>query len=189
MEKSIYCLGDSNTYGYDPRSFFGEAYDAPWPEQLGKLLSCGITNDGVCGRTIRDVLSSYDLLKRNLQSKRPELLILMLGSNDILMEEDLLPAQLAERMESLLSRLEEDFESLPIYLLSPPDIRIPGDFRQRVRDTALCLMALAAQRKIDFLDLSACTLPLSYDGVHLTEEGHGVLARILSIEISKNSRG
>ena len=189
MEKGIYCLGDSNTYGYDPRSFFGEPYNSPWPEQLGSLLSCSVYSDGVCGRTIRDVLASYDLLKRNLQDKKPALLILMLGSNDILMEEELSPSQLADRMEALLSRLGEDLKSLPICLLSPPDIRIPGNFRQRVRDSAVCLKALASLHGIDFLDLSSCALPLSYDGVHLTEEGHGLLARILSIELTKNSRG
>lgn len=189
MEKIIYCLGDSNTYGYDPRSFFGEPYDLPWPQQLGKLLSCGIYNDGVCGRTLREVLSSYDLLKRNLQDKGPALLILMLGSNDILMEDSLTGSQLSQRMEGLLSRLREDFNALPIYLLSPPDIRIPGDFRQRVRDTASGFQAVASRLEIDFLDLSSCSLPLGHDGVHLTEEGHGLLARILSTELTKMSRG
>ena len=29
---NILCYGDSNTFGWDPRSFFGGRYNEPWPE-------------------------------------------------------------------------------------------------------------------------------------------------------------
>ena len=34
----ILCYGDSNTFGYDPRDFFGTPYDSPWPALLEKHL-------------------------------------------------------------------------------------------------------------------------------------------------------
>ena len=36
MERRIFCFGDSNTYGYDPREPLGGRYpaDARWPELL-----------------------------------------------------------------------------------------------------------------------------------------------------------
>ena len=36
----IICFGDSNTWGYDPRGYFGGQYDHPWPEILQVLEEC-----------------------------------------------------------------------------------------------------------------------------------------------------
>ena len=32
----VICYGDSNAYGYDPRSYFGSRYEEPWPELLAR---------------------------------------------------------------------------------------------------------------------------------------------------------
>lgn len=40
----IVCFGDSNTYGYDPRGYFGGQYDYPWPEILSKNLNRTVLN-------------------------------------------------------------------------------------------------------------------------------------------------
>ena len=47
--KKIVCFGDSNTYGYDARSFFGERLpeNERWPEILGALSGWEIINEGV----------------------------------------------------------------------------------------------------------------------------------------------
>ena len=44
----IICFGDSNTYGYDPRSFFGDRYPAEsrWVDILARKLDCEIMNMG-----------------------------------------------------------------------------------------------------------------------------------------------
>ena len=47
---TIWCFGDSNTYGYDPRGFFGGRYDAPWPELLEEKTGFEVINDGRNGR-------------------------------------------------------------------------------------------------------------------------------------------
>ena len=32
--RRVLCFGDSNTYGYDPRSFFGGRYPGRWTDLL-----------------------------------------------------------------------------------------------------------------------------------------------------------
>ena len=41
MERRIFCFGDSNTYGYDPREPLGGRYpaDARWPELLRRVAA------------------------------------------------------------------------------------------------------------------------------------------------------
>ena len=50
----ILCFGDSNTYGYDPRSFLGDRYPAEyrWVDILAKKLCCTAVNAGMTGREI-----------------------------------------------------------------------------------------------------------------------------------------
>ena len=42
----ILCIGDSNTYGYDPRSYLGDRYPAEvrWTDRLNKwdVINCGV---------------------------------------------------------------------------------------------------------------------------------------------------
>ena len=42
----ILCFGDSNTYGYDPRGYFGGRYDDRWPEVLAALTGWDVVNLG-----------------------------------------------------------------------------------------------------------------------------------------------
>lgn len=50
----ILCFGDSNTYGYDPRGFFGDRYNAEdrWTDLLAKQIGWDIINLGANGREI-----------------------------------------------------------------------------------------------------------------------------------------
>ena len=42
--KTVLCYGDSNTYGYDPRSYFGGQYPAGyrWVDLLAEKLGCPV---------------------------------------------------------------------------------------------------------------------------------------------------
>lgn len=44
----IVCFGDSNTYGYDPRSFFGDRYpeEQIWVNILAQKMNCRVVNAG-----------------------------------------------------------------------------------------------------------------------------------------------
>ncbi len=39
------CYGDSNTNGYDPRSYFGERYDSCWVDILTEETGWNVVNE------------------------------------------------------------------------------------------------------------------------------------------------
>jgi len=175
----IVCLGDSNTYGYDPRGYFGDRYDAPWPELLADATGWDVVNSGVNGMEI-------PLGKHHIPTEC-DLLIIMLGTNDLLQLR--LPEDAAERMERFISGFSED-ECKKLLLIAPP----PMKFGEWVQDDSLiednltlaaAYEALAQRHQIRYLDPAKWGLSLAYDGVHLTEEDHRVFASVLMDHLNK----
>ena len=167
----VVCYGDSNTYGYDPRSFFGESYSPEnrWVDILSEKKGWKVINDGMNGREIpiRSVAFPPDT----------DLLIVMLGTNDLLQFWS--PEAACQKMEQFLLSLALERDRL--LLIAPP----PMKFGEWVQDQELiddCIaltkhyQALAARLGIRFVDAGVWNAPLAYDGVHLTEEGHRAFA-------------
>ena len=98
--KRILCLGDSNTFGYDPTSFIGEPYPHPWTE----LLHSGgdqVANCGQNGLDIATCLEALESVESLLTRANPlDWLLVMLGTNDILNGAS--AEKTARRMEQLL---------------------------------------------------------------------------------------
>lgn len=174
----IICFGDSNTYGYDPRGFFGGRYDHPWPEILAEKLGCTVLNWGENGREIprRAVDFPADT----------DLLIILLGTNDLL--QFWTPEAACEKMERFLEALTLNRDK--ILLIAPP----PMKFGEWVQDQELIddsiafakhLHDLAERLGIGFADAEEWNIPLAYDGVHLTEEGHRTFAANLIHYLNK----
>lgn len=177
---TIVCWGDSNTYGYDPRSFWEARYEADsrWCDLLEAKTGCQVVNQGMNGRCVPRYPGEYTHLKNTLKAQTPvDLLILLLGTNDILMGRA--PAEIARDMESLILDLKHCSPELPILLLSPPELGKTGEFPQEAAgELAGLYRAIAQRRDIRFLSLG--TLPLACDGVHFSEQGHRELASLLN---------
>lgn len=112
------------------------------------------------------------------------LLIVMLGTNDLLQGRS--PEQAADRLERFLSSLSLDRSK--ILLISPPPV-VLGTWvpSQRLIDDShtfaqLC-QALTEQLGIRFADAGKWDIPLAYDGVHFTEQGHRAFAAGLLEEL------
>ena len=182
----ICCYGDSNTFGWDPRSFWGQPYEAPWPEVLSRLTGFSCINWGSCGRCIPHLSQEYALLRKALAEEQPDLLIILLGTNDLLMAQEPDPLEPAQRMEGLTDFLKSSFPSLSVLLLAPPRIRIPGQaLQQALSSLAELYGSIARRREISFLNLQTVALPLAHDGVHLSEDAHALLGRLLAAELQK----
>ena len=158
----IICYGDSNTYGYDPRSFLGDRYPAEhrWVDILARKLGCTAVNAGMNGREIPRYPVKFD---------PADLLLIMLGTNDLLQGNS--PEQVRERMARFLDSI--DFDKSKILLINPPPMKLGA----WVPSPALA----DASKALNYQDLGVrCVgpwdLPLCFDGVHLTEEGHKMLA-------------
>ena len=175
---NIICFGDSNTYGYDPRGYFGGHLDADsrWVDILAAETGWTVCNMGQNGREIPTVAPSFPA--------DTNLLIVMLGTNDLLQGRS--PEQAADRLERFLSSLSLDRSK--ILLISPPPV-VLGTWvpSQRLIDDShtfaqLC-QALTEQLGIRFADAGKWDIPLAYDGVHFTEQGHKAFAARLLEEL------
>ena len=92
---NVICFGDSNTYGYDPRAYFGGRYDTDcrWVDILAAETGWTVCNMGQNGREIPSSAPSF--------LADTDLLIVMLGTNDLLQGRS--PEQAAGRLERFLS--------------------------------------------------------------------------------------
>ena len=92
----LLCIGDSNTWGYDARSYFGERYPASerWVNLLAGLTGCECVNLGENGRCIPKTPLDVEL-------SEDERVVVMLGSNDLLEGFD--AAACAGRMERFVA--------------------------------------------------------------------------------------
>lgn len=168
----LLCFGDSNTYGYDPRSYFGGRYDAEqrWVDLLSNKMGCEAVNLGQNGLGIpnsdyyNDVFGAFSDV---------ELLIIMLGSNDLLM--GLSAHAAAKRMERFLSRIT--VESDKILLVSPCAFK-PGFWVESEKlIEQSCMLAeeylkVSQSLGIAYVDAAKWDIELCYDGVHFTDKGH-----------------
>lgn len=172
----ILCFGDSNTYGYDPRGYFGDRYPSEdrWVDILTKQTGWEIINAGANGREIPR--NPYTL--RLLSAHAPvDIVLVMLGTNDLLQGAS--ASEAAARMETFLYQL------LPyckrILLAAPPPMKrgawVPTD--ELAAESILLAeeyQALAQNLPIPFADTCGWNIELAFDGVHFTESGHHAFA-------------
>ena len=179
MER-ILCLGDSNTYGYDPRSFLGSRYPAEirWTGRLSRgdreILNCGENGLCICRP------SFFPVLARLLESKAPvEQMVVMLGTNDLLQGAE--TETCARRMEALLRFLAEQLPGVRLLLIAPPPME-PGAWVEgpamieRSKQLASFYRETAKSLGADFADAGEWGVELCFDGVHFSPEGHAAFA-------------
>lgn len=168
----ILCFGDSNTYGYDPRGFFGDRYDAEdrWVDLLAKQTGWDVINLGANGREIprNGVPQSF------LDEYAPvDIFLVMLGTNDLLQGATAIEA--AARMEAFLNTLLLHCKS--ILLVAPPPMKRGAWVATNALIAESIHLAeeyklLAEKMNISFVDTRSWNIELCFDGVHFTEDGH-----------------
>ena len=173
----ILCIGDSNTYGYDPRSYFGSRYpsEVRWTDRLGgyEVINCGMNGLPVP----HDSRPFTDLIKTH----SPDLVVVMLGCND------LLEGRSAETATARMNGFLEELGSagVRILLIAPPPMR-RGDWVQSqelIRESeklGINYRRLAEKKGIFFADAENWGVELLFDGVHFSPSGHTVFARKLT---------
>ena len=175
---NVICFGDSNTYGYDPRGYFGGRYDAGsrWVDILAEETGWTVCNMGQNGREIPAATPTFPA--------DTDLLIVMLGINNLLQGQS--PEQAAERLERFLAAILLDQNK--ILLIAPPPVSLGAwvpspQLIDESRAFARLCQALAEQLGILFADAGRWDIPLAYDGVHFTEQGHKAFATKLLEEL------
>ena len=182
MCRRLLCCGDSNTYGYDPRSYLGERY--PKTVRWTGLLDAEgwkIINKGENGRSIPKLSREIDAAIQTICGTEADILAVMLGSNDLLQGST--AEVCGERMERFLRALLTRAPETPkILLIAPPPMK-PGAWVndpktvEESHKLAGRFEAIAHQPGVSFADAGAWNVGLSYDGVHFSEEGHLAFAK------------
>ena len=184
----ILCFGDSNTYGYDPCSFFADRYPPQhrWVDVLAQKLNCTAVNAGENGREIprrEGELQRFDLMLSN--QKPLDLLLVMLGGNDLLQGNSV--EAVAQRMEAFLTRIP--LEKSQIVLIGPPRMK-PGAWITDDRLLEDCVRLNVAYRTVTeklgvrFVDATDWNIEVTFDGVHYSEKGHKTFAEQLFLSLS-----
>ena len=179
----ILCFGDSNTYGYDPRDYFGSRYGAEdrWVDLLAKQTGWEIVNLGVNGRQIPRNPYALRLLDKHIPV---DIFLVMLGTNDLLQGASAKEAAIL--MESFLNPLLPHCKTL--FLVAPPPTKrgawVPTDglVTESIR-LAEEYKLLAQNLHIPFVDTRPWNIDLAFDGVHFTEAGHHAFADNLQEEL------
>lgn len=200
MKKRILCYGDSNTYGFDPRGMFGSRLpsDKRWTGILARSCPWEILSMGLNGRTIPHCGSEYRLMDSVVTRSLPlDGIIIMLGTNDMQTMFRPTPEKVTVRMEKFLIKLQkhEVFQSETppwILLLAPPlldlswwEEKTAQKMARLSADVNRCYGQLAEHMGLYFADAAQWQIPLLYDGIHFSEEGHRIFAQRLRLVLEE----
>jgi len=200
MVKHIVCFGDSNTHGHcvDPHdSAEGGRFNEleRWTCLLQKRLGPEylVCEEGLTGRTtafddpMRDCMNGLDSIYSCVMSHEPvDLLIMMLGTNDVRERFELRPEDIADGMERLVLKAK----SLPawrgdearILVIAPPRVseKRDAEFHRKSVKLARLYEAVAKKHGCAFLDAEGIGIFNSIDHMHLTRQGHFNIAEKLA---------
>ena len=181
--KKICCVGDSNTYGYDPRVplEFRYSEEVRWTCRI-QNPERDIYNMGMNGLMIPRAPSYYNIPEWIRQSGPMDEIVVMLGTNDLLERGS--SEETARHMRSFLLNLLELSEPQAILLLAPPILQ-PGEWVEgeamieQSRRLGPSYKSLAEELKVRFADTAEWEIDVLYDGVHFSPDGHKAFAERL----------
>lgn len=186
--RTVVCLGDSITYGFDNSSSSKhiKQVEIPYPKALQELLgdNYNIINSGNVGWQAKHVL---DHLSTLVFDYNPEKVILMLGVNDARGSRVGLPVSMNHyylNMRKIIERIQDN--DIEVLLLTPTPVR----FNPRVRQFNRVAVGLAKDLHIDYIDMHKAIKQQLHiddlklndvlaDNVHLSQDYYVKLAQII----------
>lgn len=176
--KKMILFGDSNTYGYDPRDFFGGRYpeNVRWTTVVKNVLKYKyeVIEEGQNGRSLPSTTSQF--FRDMIEELEPDdVFVMMLGTNDILLVNHPSAAAPVKLMAEILAYVNDNCKGKFI-LIAPPYISDIYPDLKPYHDCCIEMnskfMELAAQYGILAIDASKWNIPMGADGVHFSVEGH-----------------
>src|SRR5688572_4779900 len=214
--KRILVFGDSNTWGWVPveRGYptTRRAKDQRWPGVAQAELGSGyeIVEEGLSGRTTNLAdptvpelsgagLSGGAYLPAAVASHLPlDLVVIMLGTNDLQARFDRTPDQVAEGLKSLIESVRAmegavwtEYAASKVLVVAPPPLveteRFPSESFAGGVGKSQALSAryreIAAAVGAEFLDAGAVTRTDGVDGLHLSAHAHRELGLAVARKI------
>lgn len=200
--RRVLCFGDSNTYGHSPvdGSRYGE--DVRWPEVMGQLLgdTFEVINEGKNGRTVAfddpysEGCNGMNDIGPCLDANEPlDLVIIMLGTNDLKVYFDATPDAIAGHLGDMCRLIQERTDAR-ILLASPMLLGDQIEFsplhlefgRMQVDysfELAPHIEKVAKDVGAEFIDLAVVAMSSDVDCLHLMPEEHAKVAQAMKTKV------
>lgn len=190
---TIYCYGDSNTWGYSP--YGGSRFAKRWPKVLEAATSCRLFENGMSGRTVcdywgtKDMMSAEgDFLKHTSPLKESNILFYYLGINDILGVSESSLEQIVAITTKLLDEALRINNSLTVSLIAPLDLIADGPtmnpqeqkIQNKIEALKLRYKELSDGRSFHYIDPNIWITASLVDGVHIEEKDHIRLGNMIA---------
>ncbi len=195
----ILCIGDSNTWGYNPEN--GWRHENRWTKVLQKLMPENeIVEEGMNGRTLLSVdpfikeRCGIMGLKMLLMSHKPiDCVVVMLGTNELKNSFECSAEYVAKGIEEFINVIKDEamwdrFYAPRLLVVSPILIReeliVNGDVfggydEKSVRESrrlAGAIEIVCKKYDVDFINAADYAVASLVDNLHMDEENHGKLA-------------
>ena len=202
----IICIGDSNTWGYNPEN--GWRYQNRWTKVLQKLMpEHEIVEEGMNGRTLLSVdpimkeRCGIAGLKMLLMSHKPiDLVVVMLGTNELKNSFECSAEFVAKGIEEFVKVIKDEtlwdrFRVPKLLVVSPVLIReeliVNGDVfggydEKSVLESwrmAEAIEIICKKYNVDFMNAADYAVASLVDNLHMDEENHEKLAMAIEKKI------
>lgn len=202
--KTILCYGDSNTWGWNPATMERFDRDERWPGVLRNELGADylVIEEGQNGRTtvwddpIEGFKNGAAYLPPCLESHKPlDLVIIMLGSNDLKMRFSLSAYDIAAGVGALVDIVQKSGVGTggvapQILVIVPPPLGALSDFAdiftggvEKSRQLAVHYQNMAKQYNCALLDAGVIVKSSNIDGVHLEASEHRKLGKAVVVQV------
>jgi lysophospholipase L1-like esterase len=202
--KTVLCYGDSNTWGYDPATRTRYPPHVRWTgvraTRLGEEYR--VVEEGLNGRTTRwdDPIEPHrngmTYLRPCVESHRPlELVIVMLGTNDLKRRFDLSASDIAQSAAVVAETaqrfaLTADGRNAKVLLVAPPAVANLTEYdqmfagaREKSRQFSHYYRLAAGWQNVLYFDAGSVIVSSERDGIHFDADEHRKLGEALADEV------
>jgi lysophospholipase L1-like esterase len=202
--KRILCYGDSNTWGYDPATQDRFERDTRWTGVLRNSLGEGyeVIEEGLNGRTtvwddpIEGYKNGHTYLIPCLETHRPlDLVVIMLGTNDLKMRFSLPPSDIASGAGMLVKAVQQSeagYTGKPpkVLLIAPPPVARLSEFaemftgaEEKSKKLSKWFRQIAGELGCAFLDAGEVIVSSELDGIHFQAAEHRKLGQAIARQV------
>lgn len=200
----VLCYGDSNTWGFDPRTQLRFPDEIRWPGVAAAKLGAGFTviEEGLNGRTtvfddpFQDGLSGKQYIGPCMRTHQPlDLVVLMLGTNDLKLRYSV-PARDVGRGVGVLIRMIVECDTANggkqprVLVVAPPPITELSELadvfcgaQSKSRRLASHIAAAADEYGCAFLDAADHVESSRIDGIHFDADAHRIFGDAIAAQV------
>ncbi len=193
----ICCLGDSLTegdYGVHGKRGIANVHEKNYPYYLAKMLGAEVRNFGKCGYRPTDFFDRWDI--NGVDITNADIILIMLGANGGMSEEDETPQNYAYR--KIVARCRKEAPSAEILLITTPHVTVNTEYSNcgyaiQVNEAVGFTRRYAREAKLRLIDLASyktfCAknekVLQPNDGLHYAAFGYFLMAKFIAQALKK----